>query len=915
MATNVKRCLYIGLGGTGMKSILHTKKMFIDTYGEVPPMIGFIGIDTDRDEYKGTLKLKNGEEMSLSPSEQLKILVEEPQDIYWVNKERFSWVPDRNLPGLTYMTNGAGQLRSNGRFAFTVNYVNIRKKVEDVLNSITNARIIDNDKYQLLNTATEIHMVFSLSGGTGSGTFINMAYLIKELAPKCKITGYAVLPGVFRAMARSGMANVSANTYGAIKDLDYLMHMGLGKEPFKLEYLRDSENYDIKIRPFNSFIFIDNKNENLDAYTNISELAEMISLALVTASGELSTASASVSDNIEKYIDAGEMDIENKKAWASGMGICEIVYDGNTLSKIYGIKAAKNIIERLLNSCVDTDLIVNSWIDSAEVNIRENNGSDNVIDYLWNKIPKYDLNVSDYGNPKPEVDINLNSNVVDSQKINAKVSALTSKVRTELRKLIIKHTNTECGVSTAKNILDGIRAQVDIFMGEMQSEKDEFLEKEPAYIAQVETAIQDLRTADGKFFKKKSTLDALADDLAEAVKTLAQCRIEIARRNAAIAVFNDVLAAVAEAKANIVLIENSLKAVYEELTKDLAALTNNVGRASQTFQIDLSKDVAGSISVDSSKIQIEDFVKNLHHDGKVYSFSGLSHAEIKSDILGYAEKLRPAKEFRNTTIDDIIDGLSEDKFNRIIEIAISKSKPLFRYSYKGYTPNTTPRDSFYIGVPDKVVSRLYKDDYFKQRLEGSMDVDFSNTGVTDKIIFYRQLGVVPPYTLASIRDYEDEHLQCRFNNFFDQNLERRFLREDFSINPKRASEDDLLEFWVKGFIFDLIRNTDDGYEFKSKELGKALRDYWMPLSKYRDEAFDQFKRYKNTVRNEYQDIIDKKAKEMGDEAMRKLIERVKETYFKDFSQLNMTVNELEKKGFEKVGELMEAELQYVDKEL
>ena len=47
MPTKVKRCLYIGLGGTGMKSILYTKKMFIDTYGEVPPMIGFIGIDTD----------------------------------------------------------------------------------------------------------------------------------------------------------------------------------------------------------------------------------------------------------------------------------------------------------------------------------------------------------------------------------------------------------------------------------------------------------------------------------------------------------------------------------------------------------------------------------------------------------------------------------------------------------------------------------------------------------------------------------------------------------------------------------------------------------------------------------------------------------------------------------------------------
>ena len=49
MATKIKRCLYVGLGGTGMNALLHTKKMFVETYGEVPPMIGFLGIDTDGD--------------------------------------------------------------------------------------------------------------------------------------------------------------------------------------------------------------------------------------------------------------------------------------------------------------------------------------------------------------------------------------------------------------------------------------------------------------------------------------------------------------------------------------------------------------------------------------------------------------------------------------------------------------------------------------------------------------------------------------------------------------------------------------------------------------------------------------------------------------------------------------------------
>ena len=47
MATKIRRTVFVGLGGTGMTSLLHTKKMFIETYGEVPPMVAFLGIDTD----------------------------------------------------------------------------------------------------------------------------------------------------------------------------------------------------------------------------------------------------------------------------------------------------------------------------------------------------------------------------------------------------------------------------------------------------------------------------------------------------------------------------------------------------------------------------------------------------------------------------------------------------------------------------------------------------------------------------------------------------------------------------------------------------------------------------------------------------------------------------------------------------
>ena len=48
MAIKLTKTLFVGLGGTGVKSILRTKQCFMDAYGEIPPMIAFLAIDTDR---------------------------------------------------------------------------------------------------------------------------------------------------------------------------------------------------------------------------------------------------------------------------------------------------------------------------------------------------------------------------------------------------------------------------------------------------------------------------------------------------------------------------------------------------------------------------------------------------------------------------------------------------------------------------------------------------------------------------------------------------------------------------------------------------------------------------------------------------------------------------------------------------
>ena len=908
MTTKVKRCLYIGLGGTGMNSLLHTKKKFIDTYGEVPPMIGFLGIDTDGNAYKQTLLTDLGELVELTPNEQLPIRVQDAKPTYNVYKDSFTWLPENNLYALTSMMLGAGQVRTNGRFAFTIHYGKIMTKVTNVLNSITNAHIINNDQYELLNTNTEIHLVFSICGGTGCGTFLNMAYLLRKVAPTCKVTAYAVLPEVFKSMSNSGMSRVAPNAYGAILDLDYLMSFDMGTKPVKLEYINDK--YDIRERPFNSVVFIDNKNENLDTYNHIDELTEMISLALVTSAGELSNASASVGDNLEKNIAAGTMDIENKKAWAAGMGGCEIIFKGSTISKIYSLKAAKNLIERMFNSCDDSDTIVNAWIDSSEVHIRENNNNDHVIDFICDKNPQYEFSLSNYANPNPEITQYVEMCKAKDEDIASKISELTTRVRQEFKKLMIMHINKECGVSTAEQIIAGIQAQINIFKGEMSSEKKELEAKQPRLKMALDNAIADLKEYDGKFFKKHDKLDGLADEVAQVTRSIVVCEREIVRRNAALTVFNNLTSMLLEAIDKVKLIRNSFKNIYNTLTTDLAKIQNSVGKGTRTFQIDLANDQISKISVNSADIQIGEFVRMLSGN-KIFDFSDQPADHIKQLILKFTSKTTVAKNLSNVTIDDVLNELSQEDFDRCMDLAIKKSMPLFRYSYQGHAPKESPRDSFYIGVPNKENSRLFKDSYFKSKIHGNSDVDFANIGIKDRIIIYRQVGVVPAYAIAGITDYQRDFEDCNVSCNIDNNLYTRMLREEFNLLPKRNTDDDLLELWVKGFIFNLIKNENKQYYFKSEEEGDVLDDNWVGLGEYRDEAFEEFRRHKRAIRKEFNEYLEYIAKNKGEKAMKQELMDAKLNYYDKYSQINMNKDQVKMKGFEKIKELITAELKFV----
>jgi hypothetical protein len=914
MATKIKRCLYVGLGGTGMNALLHTKKMFVETYGEVPPMIGFLGIDTDGDAYKKELPSKYGP-ISLAPNEQTPILVEDAQAAYVTSKQHFSWVHPDNIFALTAMTKGAGQIRSNGRFALTCNYENLYNKVRDAVQRITAANIKENKKYDADFVGdVEVHMVFSMSGGTGAGTFINMAYIIRNVLGKCKLTGYAVLPDVFESMSQFGMERVKPNTYGSIIDLDYFMHL-TGTEGFQFDYVTNTQ--EIKNRPFSAFFFIDNRNKEGDSYSNIDQLAEMISLALVTSSGELSGSVDSVTDNVEKSIMNGDGKVGNKRAWVSGMGACEILFRGKDMCEINALKNAQRIIQRMLNNCQDANMIVNNWIDSPEVNIRENGGSenDNVIDFLLSKNPKYSLEDID--------DDQMAENSVKSyietvarpkdEEIQAKVKELKERVFSELHKLVVKSINQECGVGLSKDVLECLQSQIEVFLNEMNNEKDNLTETQPRLENAIKVACSDLKDISGRFFKKKSTVESLRQGVCDAGMALSVNIREIKRRDGAITFFSSLLQAISEEKLKLHNIENKLKSVHSSFSNRIAALQNNVNRNnSDAFQIDLAKQAINTIGINDDEIHIVDFLKNLPYTESFYEIDTKLTEEIEKALLDYTITLPTAKKWFNTTIDDVMKQMDKDnpdEFDRILRIALVKASPLLGINTRGEVGYRVAHFT-YVGVP--MESTILKDNDRLERLAGGEKINFTRLGMNDRIIIYNQVGVIPAYFIGSLETYRQKYKKSTIFSHFDFNLYNRMLKENFSLEPIKDDGLKDIEMWVRGFVFGLIKNENGKYYVKNKKTGKALLDYWVELATYRNDAFNVFCSDILTLRPQFKEYITTWQKDNGQDAIKQLRADVKAHYREKYSQLNMDNSELLSRGNEQVAELMEKELRFIE---
>jgi len=220
---------------------MRLRRLLEETYGTPEasalsqlPLFQFLYIDTDESDipdFEMTDELHD--RIGLSEAEKFSVAV---KDVYrlWDHFDDApglkEWLPDV-LRGMPDLTRGAKQIRALGRLALYQHFNGIRTQLEKAASRaiseknrevLARRQLFEMDAFQNLR----FYVISSVCGGTGSGMFLDIGYLTRQVyadlirpGGKSPTTAYLTLPDVYRSFDAED--RIEPNGFAALQELDY----------------------------------------------------------------------------------------------------------------------------------------------------------------------------------------------------------------------------------------------------------------------------------------------------------------------------------------------------------------------------------------------------------------------------------------------------------------------------------------------------------------------------------------------------------------------------------------------------------------------------------------------------------------------------------------------------------------------
>lgn len=234
--------MFIGIGGTGSRIVdrLASRAMRLPNWeSQLRPLTSFLSIDTNElDQHKLTY-VPEGNRINIAAFDKVKAIEgyrrsKDEQALQWLDA---SYQP---RPGVKP---GAGQIRVESRLGFFYNSPEIRQRLEQIIKASLRPGITWRQKSpQKYN----VYVFCTLAGGTGSGAFLSVAYLVNDVLRQTnwepRVIGNLLLSTLMVDIVGPELhPDIHANTYAALKELEHLT---------KLDYTQVQEEEGRTSEPF-----------------------------------------------------------------------------------------------------------------------------------------------------------------------------------------------------------------------------------------------------------------------------------------------------------------------------------------------------------------------------------------------------------------------------------------------------------------------------------------------------------------------------------------------------------------------------------------------------------------------------------------------------------------------------------------
>ncbi|MCP4107070.1 MAG: hypothetical protein GY749_16280 [Desulfobacteraceae bacterium] len=349
---SIQPTVVIGLGGTGVKTILYLKKKLLEQAPEAIErnFVRFLAIDID--ELKGEAPFVHLFEQNtrLDPgkNEFLRITDSTHGSEAKNISEISDWFPEQAYKYLP-LTEGARQAKPVGRLGFFLAHDEISQWLNRLTNRLVTPEII-REFPGIKAGELNIYIASSLCGGTGAGLFLDVAYELRYfmqqalLPDKTRIKGLFALGDVYDLVSK----RVFANTYASLREMNYTQRENASYHPV---YPGSVKRDVIKERAFDAIYLFGDKNGQQIQFDSPDDFAQLCAEFILLDSGSdiqkegypLSSMLQSARNNSEVY--TMNYDADGSPRCYSSLGLCKISFPSVRVSELCATLMSQTIID------------------------------------------------------------------------------------------------------------------------------------------------------------------------------------------------------------------------------------------------------------------------------------------------------------------------------------------------------------------------------------------------------------------------------------------------------------------------------------------------------------------------------------------------------------------------------------------